>query len=143
MNEAERTREELLKELETQREDLAALEATGSAAKAAEEQFRGLLDAAPDAMIIVNQDGQIVLINRQTETLFGYARDEIIDQAVERLVPERFRNQHPIYRTAYVATPSFRPMGAGIELYGLHKDGSEGAMHRAGQALVLAALSCR
>lgn len=90
-----------------------------------EGKFRDLLEAAPDAMVIVNQHGQIVLINAQTKNLFGYTREELLGQRVELLVPERFRNAHRGHRTTFLADPRTRPMGAGLHLSGRRKDGSE------------------
>ena len=91
----------------------------------AEERFRLVVEAAPTAMIMVNKEGRITLINKRVETLFGYERDELIDQPVEMLVPERFRSQHVSDRHGYIGDPRARPMGAGRELFGRRKDGSE------------------
>src|SRR4029077_13734441 len=84
--------------------------------KRAEERFRLAVESAPNAMVMVNQEGKIVLVNSQTEKLFGYHRDELIGQAVDMLVPDRFRAGHPQYRTGFFASPCARPMGPGREL---------------------------
>jgi PAS domain S-box-containing protein len=98
----------------------------GSPPEAAVElRFRLVVEAAPNAMVMINQAGAIVMVNVQAERVFGYPRDELLGQPVEMLVPQRFRGHHPGLRQAFFAEPRARPMGAGRELYGLRKNGSE------------------
>ena len=87
--------------------------------------FRGLLEAAPDGMVIVNRDGAIVLVNAQVEKLFGYERAELVGEPVEILVPDRFSGMHMAFRTGYVSEPRTRPMGLAGDLHARRKDGSE------------------
>lgn len=93
--------------------------------KQMEEKFTGLLESAPDALVIVDGKGQICIVNSQAEKLFGYKRDELYGQAIEILIPHRFRDRHPAHRKTYFLDPKTRAMGAGLELYGVRKDGSE------------------
>ncbi|HYE35971.1 sensor domain-containing protein [Methylocaldum sp.] len=93
--------------------------------KHSEERFRWAVEAAPNAMILAREDGRIVLINAQAERLFGYSRDELQGELIERLVPERFRVQHTLERLNFSALSQTRPMGAGRNLCGCCKDGRE------------------
>lgn len=90
-----------------------------------EETLRALLAALPDALVVINQQGAIVLVNEQTERLFGYQRDELLGRPVEILVPARWQHSHMAQRNAFLAAPRHRAMGEGRELFGLAKDGRE------------------
>ena len=90
-----------------------------------DEQFRLAVEAAPNAMIMINREGRIVLSNSLTETLFGYSRAELLNESIELLVPDKHRHAHLAYRSTFFAEPIARPMGAKRDLYGRHKDGTE------------------
>jgi len=96
-----------------------------SESKRAEQRFRHALEAAPDAMLLVDRRGEIALVNAQAERLFGYRREELLGQTINLLIPERFRRRHEAQVAAFFFRPRTRPMGEGVELFGLRKDGSE------------------
>lgn len=93
--------------------------------KRIENRIRLVVEAAPNAMVMVDEQGRIVLVNSQTETMFGYDREELMNQPVEILVPRRFRGKHPSHRARFFDKPSTRAMGAGRDLFGVGKDGIE------------------
>ncbi|MCE9644971.1 MAG: PAS domain S-box protein [Chloroflexi bacterium] len=101
------------------------LKATRHYTQTLEEKFQGLLEAAPDAIVIVDQNGVILLANAQTGSIFGYDRNSLSGRPVEALIPERFRQIHPNHRHKFISEPQLRPMGIGLDLYGLRADGSE------------------
>ena len=90
-----------------------------------EDRFHLVVEAAPNAMIMVAADGLMTLVNTQTERLFGYDRTELLGQPIEMLVPARFRGHHGNHRSAFFASPTTRAMGIGRDLFGLRKDGGE------------------
>ncbi len=107
------------------RERTAELEEEIAERRQAEELFKMLLESAPEAMVIVNEKGRIVLVNSQTEQLFGYSRDALINEPIEKLLPKRYRAKHPGQMEKYFDNPKIRPMGIGKSLKGLRKDNAE------------------
>ena len=93
--------------------------------KRTEELFRLVVESAPNGLLMIDRHGAIELANSQMEKMFGYERQELLGQPLETLIPERYRAQHPGHREGYLADPKVRAMGAGRELFGLRKDGSE------------------
>src|ERR1041385_9064104 len=91
----------------------------------AEEQFRAVVEAVPNAILVIDDEGHITLANSQAEQMFGYSRAELIGEQIEMLTPERYRLGHPQLRASFFSHPSTRPMGAGRDLYGRRKDGTE------------------
>jgi PAS domain S-box-containing protein len=102
-----------------------AVQATVNERRKIEQKFRNMLEAAPDAIVIIDRSGDIVLVNARTETLFGYDRVDLLGQKIELLLPPRYRTKYPAYRDRFFAAPKARPMGVGLELYGQRKDGTE------------------
>ena len=107
--------------------DITARRTAEQALAATEARFRGLLESAPDAMVIINADagGEIVLVNAQAERLFGYTREELLGKGMDVLMPERFRDRHQQHRAGYAADARARAMGVGLQLRARRKDGTE------------------
>ncbi|HEY5600019.1 MAG TPA: PAS domain S-box protein, partial [Candidatus Manganitrophaceae bacterium] len=125
MKDKDKNKEQLLKELKTLQTRLSELQRLGVEHKRAETRFRALLEAAPDPIIIVDDQGRMMFANAQTERLFGYDRDELLGEPIEILIPERFRKPHIGHRNDYFSMPRIRPMGACFDLAARRKDGSE------------------
>jgi PAS domain S-box-containing protein len=94
----------------------------------ADNRYRRLLEAAPDGIVEVDGSGRIVLVNSRAEALFGYRREELLGKSAEILIPERFREHHPVHQARYRANPVIRPMGSGLDLRAMRADGTEFAV---------------
>jgi len=116
------------KHADRERVQLRASEQAARAEVDVEKRYRKLLEAAPDAILEVDRQGRIVLVNRQAERLFGYTRAELLGNRIETLIPDRFRARHPDHRDTFFEHPVMRPMGTGLELYARRFDGSEFAV---------------
>ncbi len=129
MDDAVKTRERLIEEVRALRERIAALESSAiesdAALRRSEATARALLESASEGILLVNVSGQITLVNVAAEHMFGYARDELLGQSLEVLLPERVRGVHREHRTRYFSGPRVRPMGSGLDLAGRRKDGTE------------------
>src|SRR5262249_26345049 len=90
-----------------------------------EEKFRLAVEASPSGMLMTDANGKILMVNAETEKQFGYSRMELIGQPIDMLVPLRFRGKHPDHRQTFANSPAVRTMGAGRDLFGLRKNGTE------------------
>jgi len=106
-------------------ENVTQREETERALRESQTMFEHLFESAPDANILVDASGRIAAMNRQTEELFGYTRAELVGKTIEILLPERFQAGHTRHRSVYTRDPHIRPMGFGLELFGMRKDGRE------------------
>jgi len=115
----------LLLSQRAQSELLSQQKRSAESLRAAEAKFRGLLESAPDPVVVVNREGRIVLVNAQAEETFGYRREELLGQPMDILVPERLREKCLEYRTTFLRGPQRSPMGTTLELCGVRREGSE------------------
>ena len=105
--------------------DVTAVRVAEQAHDGAEARFRDVIESGPDAIVVVDAEGEIMLVNARTEKLFGYAREELLGESVEMLVPDRFRDRHIDHRSGYRTDPRARAMGGGLKLFARRKDDSE------------------
>ncbi len=120
-----KTKEQLIEEKEKMRQKLRELEACSSEAENIRERYNRLVESAPDALVFVNREARIVLVNAQLERMFGYSEEELIGKDLDILVPERFRKKHRNNVAEFFNHPRVRPMGTSLEISGLRKDGTE------------------
>lgn len=105
--------------------DITELKAAQAALQGSSQRFQLVVEASPSGILMVNRAGRIVLVNAQTERLFGYTRQELVGQPMDLLVPDRVRPGHAAHRASFFAAPGVRAMGAGRDLFARRKDGSE------------------
>ncbi len=118
-------RDQLVRELEEARKALDQLSACQTELQKAQERYQTLLESGPDPMAFISREGKIVMVNAQLEVLFGYTREDLIGRNIDTLVPERFRGTHAQQVKEYFLHPRARPMGSGLDIYALKKDGTE------------------
>jgi PAS domain S-box-containing protein len=116
---------ELVEENRKLKAQISDLKSAAGQRRKAEERLRTVIESAPNAMMMINPDGRIVLINAQLEIMFGYSREELLGKQLEVLIPERYRHKHPEHRKEYSERPSPRGMGVGRDLFGMRNDGLE------------------
>src|ERR1041385_2741432 len=97
----------------------------GDSRTGAESRLRAVVESSPNGIVMIDASGKIVLVNRETERLFGYGREELLGQSIELLVPSRLRERHPGFRTDFFAHPQTRALGAGLDLNGVRKRSEE------------------
>jgi PAS domain S-box-containing protein len=125
MNKIDKTKFELLQELEETKNKVQELDNCRVAYEEARDKYENLLDSTPDAMLFVNPENEIVLVNAQFEKVFGYSQDEIMGRKLDVLIPQRFRNNHHSRVEKFFKNPRVRSMGSNIEIFGLRKNGEE------------------
>jgi PAS domain S-box-containing protein len=132
MKDERKTKAQLIDDLNGLRGRLGELEAAEARRQQAEKalqetdrRFRALLQSASAAVVIIDSQGRVIMVNTRAETLFGYPRDQMVGQSIEMLLPERFRAAHAAHRDAFMRSPRVRPMGTDLRLFGRHKDGAE------------------
>lgn len=132
MNDQTKTKAQLINELVALRQDIVKLEGSETDHKVAMVSqvdgiplFESIVESAPGSMVVSGADGEIVLVNRRAEELFGYRRDELLGKSIETLMPKRFRKTYVDHQTRFLSHPELRPMNKNFELTGQRKDGSE------------------
>lgn len=125
MRDTYKTKEDLMKELGEVRRNVSEIEKCKDEYRKVQEKYEKLLNSAPDALVFVNREGKIVMINARSENMFGYDNRELAGKGLEILIPERFRSRHNKYVANFFMTPRVHPMGSNFEIYAVKKNGEE------------------